>query len=146
MHNTNNIELEKEKDLLTCCFLKCGMSLRDDLLPRVDTEYVRDALSLANLSAASGQVIRLSTSRVIAQRLQIKQYYDAGIGFRKFYFAIESTSNDHNTNEEFEILEQTDLITQNIRRLFKLRVAKNTPRGAPGRTSTASVALESADE
>lgn len=60
------------------------------------------------------------------------EYASAGVGFRKFYFALglnpfgEEDDNSGPANGD-------ELVTSIVRKLFHLGMSQNVPRGAPGR-------------
>lgn len=120
-----------------------GVHLRDANLPKVDSSYITDVLSIENLSDAPGSPVRVNESHLDDRRRMLHQYMAAGQGFRKFYFALGSSAivDSENADEDGE---ENVTITEGVRKLFKLGAAKNLPRGAPGRLSTAYGSLDSA--
>ena len=150
------LELKEQKKLITNCFVRSGLlsgfsqvhshfnteifaageALRDANLPRIDMVYIKDVLSLHNLSATPVEGVIIPESR-ISQRLQaLRQYYNEGNGFRKFYFSLGATAVTSTELKNNNVGTEPDG-KQKVRNLFKLGSAENMPRGAPGRVPTA---------
>lgn len=119
-----------------------GLTMRDENLPEVSIDYIRDVLSLENLAGAPGQPVTIPETHITERQLLLQQYTLAGTGFRRFYFSIGSTSKANHSDEQLN----SEAITNNVRKLFKLGPCTNTPRGAPGRMPTAYGSLASARE
>ena len=86
---------------------------------------------------------------VIASRHRhFQEYVDAGVGFRRFYFAIGATADVNNSNEQINasnpVESRPDIVADGMRKLFKLGKALSVPRGAPGRLATVFGSLASA--
>ena len=97
-------QMRCQNNLISNCFLRCGLlsgyadvyshfatssfntdiALWDDDLPKIDPSYIKDVLSLVNLSAASDSSVKISTSIITERQQTLKKYYNAGEGFQHF--------------------------------------------------------------
>ena len=159
--------LKTQHGLISKCFTKCGLlcgynevaqhfpsnlfnagrPLRDLNLPQVNTSYVKSVLSIMNLAAERGSAICIPESVITERQNRLEDYAAKELGFREFCFALGSSavaSIECGTGTNIEPLDVKEIVTDGVRRLFKLGKAMNVPRGAPGRLSTVFGSLASA--
>lgn len=81
------------------------------------------------------------------QQREIDEYTASDVEFRSFYFSLGTsaeTTDEIYGNTRVEPVDVNEVISDGVRKLFKLERALNVPRGAPGRLSTAYGSLASA--
>ncbi len=109
--------------------------------------YVKSVLSLSNLAAQRGAVVEIPETIMFERQKRLEEYARVAVGFRKFYFAlgaIAKVQDEDDFNSSVEPICARDVVSDGVRRLFKLDKALNVPRGAPGRLSTVFGSLASA--
>ena len=127
-----------------------GTFFRDVSLTRVSSAYIAAVLSLRNLTGARAGPVEIPESAIYEQLRTLAEYAHAGAGFRKLYFALRiSADTAHGSENDSAKKNDTNddealVITTGVRKLFKLGKARNMPRGAPDRVSTAYGSLASA--
>ncbi len=159
--------LRSENTLIARCFEKCGLfsgyndvsshfpsrlfnagsSLRDCNFTRMNPTYFKSVLSVSNLAAQRGAAVEIPETIMSERQKRLEDYARLAAGFRKFYFALGATAevqDEDDGNSSVEPICARDVVSDGVRRLFKLRKALNVPRGAPGRLSTAFGSLASA--
>lgn len=101
------------------------------------------------MRASRGSPVIIQDEIISEQRL-FGEYVLHDAGFRRFLFAFRASSNVQNSNED-KILEEhmhdnddARVISNGVRKLFKLGKAMNVPRGASGRVSSAHGTISSA--
>ena len=116
--------------------------MRDSYLPSITSEYIHDVLSVKNFATGRGAPISVNGMVLTEAQKKLQEYMDTMNGFHEFYFALGSTALPSTVNVPSQELSET--VTQNIRKLFRLRAAQNVPRGALGRLATRYGSLASA--